>query len=276
MIDLIRKRHPGDGWIVFEELANSTGARVRGWADAAALGVWPSSRYELHGYEIKISREDLKREIRNPSKADNIGRYCHHWWLVISDKKLMEGLVIPRPWGILVPRNKILRVVRPSPRTRNPRAFDAGFCAAMIRNIVKGWVPKHEHASVREAGLSVARAEVEAEVRRNASDEERQLRDLRDKVERFKVASGVDIQGHSLWELGHVGRALKAVVRAHRALGNPPSVAEVVRHEAEAAARRVGHHQEAARVAAAAARQMNDLARRLEVDGDEALKDAER
>lgn len=273
MIDLIRKRHPGEGWIVFQELANGTGSRVRGWADAAALGVWPSSKYELHGYEVKNSREDVKREIRNPTKADNVGRYCHFWWLVLADKKLMEGLVIPNVWGILVPRGKILRVVRPAPRTRKPQPFDAGFAASMIRNIAKTWVPQHEHERVRDASLATARGEAQAEVQRSASEEERKLRELRDKVERFKEASGIDIQGPNIWELGDVGRAVKAVARAHRILGRQPSLAEMVRREAASASHMVGRHQEAARAAAAAARQMNDLASRLEADENASLED---
>lgn len=272
MIDLIRKRHPGEGWIVFEELASGTGARPGRWADAAALGVWPSNKYELHGYEVKRSREDLKREIRDPTKADAIGKYCHFWWLVLADEVLMDGLAVPQPWGILVPRRKILRTVRKAPRVARPRAFDPGFCAAMIRNITNGWVSPAEHARVRDATYAGARADVEAEIVRAASTEDRALRELRDKVTSFKEESGIDLQAIHHWEIGDVSRAVKALVRAQRiGRGHKSSLAEIVRREALTTAHFGERHREAARTAAAAAQQMLELAGRLEVDEEAAL-----
>lgn len=266
LMEMIRKRHDGDGWYLFEELANGTGYKVRGWADAAALGVWPSRGYEFHGYEVKISREDLKRELRDPTKADNIGRYCHFWWLVLADEKLMDGLVVPEVWGILVPRGKILRVLRKAPRVKTPTPFDAAFCAAMIRNVVKTWVPRHEHERMRESALERARAELAADRRVEASQHEREVIDLRHRIERFKKESGVDISDLSTWELRDVGRAVKALVRAYRIDGTRPEVADQVRREAREMERAGERFIKAAERAADSARQMMELADRLADD----------
>jgi len=63
MLDLVRKRHEGDGWLVFTELANAPGFGAKRYADAFALGVWQSTNYEGHLYEFKASRGDLRREL---------------------------------------------------------------------------------------------------------------------------------------------------------------------------------------------------------------------
>src|SRR5687767_7953632 len=102
MLDLIRKRHDGDGWIVFQELGDKPGIYADRTADAVALGVWASKKYEAHLYEIKISREDVKRELRDPSKVEGVGKYCTYWWLAISDEKIISDLVVPEAWGIVV------------------------------------------------------------------------------------------------------------------------------------------------------------------------------
>jgi hypothetical protein len=208
MIDLIRKRHEGEGWCVFTELANGTGYKVRGWADAAALGIWPSRGYELHGYEFKASREDLKKELRDPAKADNVGRYCHFWWLVLTKAELMEGLIIPATWGILVPKGRVLRVLRKAPKNTKAKPFDPAFVAAMIRNITKSWVPKHVHEALKE--------QQHAEAVQPPSDTERELADLRKRIADFEAAAGVTIDR---WGAGQVGNAVRLVLDARHAIG---------------------------------------------------------
>lgn len=103
MIDLIRKRHEGPAWVVVPEVPNGTGSNVSRRADAIALGLWPSRGYEIHGYEVKVSRGDVRKELNDPSKADAVGRFCDYWWLVVEDLSIIDGLVVPSTWGILAP-----------------------------------------------------------------------------------------------------------------------------------------------------------------------------
>lgn len=223
MIDLIRKRHDGAGWQVFSELANGTGYKVKGWADAAALGIWPSRGYELHGYEFKVSREDLKKELRDPGKADNVGRYCHYWWLVVSDEKIMDGLVIPDAWGILSPTKRgsstILRVVRKAPKVEEPKPFDPAFCAAMIRNVIKTWTPTHQYTELQKTALDQARSQIENENKWKKDEASYELDELKKKIARFTEHSGVDIADVSDWKISDIGEAVKTVVRARELAG---------------------------------------------------------
>src|ERR1051325_9577513 len=192
MIDLIHKRHEGDAWIVLTEVANGTGAQALRHADALALGLWPSRGYEIHGYECKASRGDVQKELLDPSKADAVGKFCDFWWLVVSDVSIIDGLVIPATWGILAPKNKVLRVVRKAPKLE-ATPVNRAFVAALVRNVCKGWVPKHEHEAFKNAAREKARAELEQERRWKQEELNYEHRQLKDSVAAFEHASGIDL-----------------------------------------------------------------------------------
>lgn len=217
LFDLIRKRHSGEGWQVFTELANGTGWKVSNHADAAALGIWPSHGHELHGYEIKRSRGDVQKELAQPWKADGVGKYCDYWWLVISDPKIIDGLVIPKTWGILSPKSQVLRTIRKAPKLP-AKKMDRAFIAAMIRNVTKTWVPKQIHDAYKADAQKIAKAEVERDRVRVKEDAEIDLRQLKDRVETFQRESGLDITS-TPWLVGNIGKAVKAVISAREMSG---------------------------------------------------------
>jgi hypothetical protein len=262
---------------VFEELANGTGYKVKGWADAAALGIWPSRGYELHGYEFKESREDLKKELRDPEKADNIGKYCHHWWLCLRDEKLMEGLVVPAVWGILVPKGRVLRTVRKAPRTAKPKPFDPAFVAAMIRNVTKTWVPKHEHEELKKNAHEQALVELARDRKYSKEDAEYERDRLGGLVRDFKAKSGVDIEVPN-WQLGDIAAAVKLVMEARSLAGKnstqhwrTPDAGELVRREIADVERAAAKHDSAAAGMRAAAHDLRQLLERVVVDPEHAL-----
>lgn len=71
------------------------------------------------GYEIKVSRQDLQHELRQPEKCDPWKRFCDEWWLAVSDPTLIIGLEdqIPDDWGICTPptakNRRKMTVLRP-------------------------------------------------------------------------------------------------------------------------------------------------------------------
>lgn len=87
-------------WFLGFEVSNSTGANIRRYADAVAMNTFPSRGYEVRGFEIKVSKSDLKRELENGLKADEIARFCNYWFLVVP-KGLADEMQIPEPWGII-------------------------------------------------------------------------------------------------------------------------------------------------------------------------------
>lgn len=256
MHDLIRKRHDGPAWVVVTELANSTGGNVSRHADAAALGIWPSRGYELHGYECKLSRGDVQKELKDPRKADAVGRYCDFWWLVIDDLKIIDGLLIPESWGILVPKNKVLRVHRKAPKLK-PKEWPRGFVAALIRNVTSNWVPRSEHQELKELTHQKVLAQLERDRKWKSDEGSLHAKQLQAKIAAFEEASGVEIEN---WQPGRIGEAVKLVLDARSQLGKDAIAQHIAQID-----RSAQQHEHLARTARSAAESL----RKVVVEGGE-------
>lgn len=221
MLDLIRKRHAGDGWLVFTELGNRPGYYANRFADAFALGVWASTKYETHLYEEKRSREDLKKELSDPTKMDGVGKYARYRWLVVSDEKIMEGLAIPDAWGVLAPtvrgNQRLLKVIQKAPKL-DAKPIDAMFAMSMVRNGLKGWVSTADHQKVVDelaslrGGLRIASRDDEIASRDEKIRElQVTIKQYERQIQTFEEASGVrlDLSGY---QAGQIGKAVKLVV----------------------------------------------------------------
>lgn len=102
-----------------------------GWghsiADALSVDTWrDSGRGQcLHGYEVKVSRGDYLREVREPGKHQTWARHCRYWWIVVPDVKVIEDpatrlAVAPYGWGVLALRGRWLQQVIPAQRRPEP------------------------------------------------------------------------------------------------------------------------------------------------------------
>lgn len=229
LLELVRKRHDGDGWLVFTELGNKPGTYADRYADAFALGVWASKKYEAHLFEFKVSREDLKRELRDPSKVDGVGRYATYWWLVIPDPSLIRDLVIPETWGILVPTvrggSTMLTALRKAPK-HTPAKFDAMFAIAIVRNMAKRYVSNADHERLRRE-LEAARdardipppptiQEKDFEIGRL----QRRIKDLEDGIKEFQDVTGIDLLSHAhhSYDFRHLGRTFEVARKLDRSI----------------------------------------------------------
>lgn len=101
MLHLLLEKYPLPQYATFPELASGTGLSAQTRADLVVMGIWPSRGLELQGFEIKNSRQDWLNELKNPSKAEEIARYCHYWWLVVADLKIIRDDEIPANWGVI-------------------------------------------------------------------------------------------------------------------------------------------------------------------------------
>lgn len=229
LYDMLAKRHPPPGWILMYEVGNGTGYNVSRHADAVAFSIWPSRGHAIHGFEFKASRSDVQKELADLEKADAVGKYCDYWWLVVEDLKIIDGLVIPETWGILAPKNNVLREHRKAPK-REPKETGRPFAAAMIRRVVDNWVPKHEHDALKKNAREEARKEIESERKYKQVDAERELAAFRNMVANFEERSGVKLtEEHGYdpgvahpradWHLKEIAEAVKVVVEARERAG---------------------------------------------------------
>lgn len=94
--DLLRAKYPRDRYALFFDVPDAVSLQQRRRIDALAFGIWQSVGREIHGFEIKVSRGDWLREVKQVDKADPFIAVCDRFWLVTSDYKVASS-----PWARL-------------------------------------------------------------------------------------------------------------------------------------------------------------------------------
>lgn len=126
----LRLRYCQPEWALMFEVAESTGS-ARRYADAVAMNMFPSRGLGVHGFEVKCSRADWLRELKNPKKAEAISQYCDYWWLVTAPGIVKDG-ELPDTWGLMELQGKAFKVVTKA-KERSATPLDRAFMAAMLR-----------------------------------------------------------------------------------------------------------------------------------------------
>src|SRR5512146_733222 len=173
LIARLAARYRPHEWAFFEQVPSATGGRAGRTADAIAMNLWPSRGLEIHGFEVKVSRNDWLRELKAPQKAEEIATYCDRWWLVVAEAKIVQPGELPPTWGLLGPRGDGLVAVIEAPKL-TPKPIDRDFLAAILRKAGDGFVP----ASEVEARISAGAAAAEERYRARCEAAEEHARDL--------------------------------------------------------------------------------------------------
>lgn len=107
MLDYLHTRYsqtnPGNGprWACAEHVKNQAGFFAGRSADFMAVDCWPGGGIELHGHEVKVSRSDWLRELKNPAKAEAFTKYVDRWWVVAPDTTIVKPDELPPGWGLI-------------------------------------------------------------------------------------------------------------------------------------------------------------------------------
>lgn len=198
----------GEGYAVFFEVGNDTGTKVTRHADAVAIGIWPSTGHQIHGYEIKVSRGDFLSEMKNPQKAWPVMRFCHRWSL-LTPPGLVKVDELPPNWGLQTYDGRIMRTVKQAPMLQ-PEALSGGFVAAMVRRageqdaeLIRAAVQKAliENKATNAAAVERARASWEREHDRGHSD-------AREKLAKYEELFGK----MNKWDIERIAPILNAIV----------------------------------------------------------------
>ncbi|WP_216639961.1 hypothetical protein [Arthrobacter sp. QXT-31] len=144
MLDLLLDRYTdvrrgtiSDRWVRAEHVRSGMGySDGRRIADFVAAdkhpGGYAGEKLALHGHEVKVTRADWLQELRDPTKADAIKRYMHHWWLVVPHPAIVKPGELPDGWGLLVPgTNGKLRAKKTAPRL-NPEPAPLHFIISLM------------------------------------------------------------------------------------------------------------------------------------------------
>lgn len=207
----------GESSALFEQVGNATGWACKRHADVIAMGLWKSRGTWLEGVEIKVSRVDWLKELKQPDKADPIAKFCDFWWLAVSDETIVQAGELPERWGLLVLKGGVLKCVKQAPKLE-AEPLDRGFVAALLRRAAEASerIRSEAFAEGREAGLADAPKLEE----RDRSNAERDLESLRESVAAFEKASGLRIDG---WNGGILGDVVGKIQRLKRYGNDDPT-----------------------------------------------------
>lgn len=143
MLDLLHARYgqksyngavEAERYVRAEHVRASAGFDRR-TADFIAYDTWESSKFAVHGVEVKVSRSDWLRELKDPAKAGPFMAWCSHWWLAVPDRAMVKPGELPDGWGLLAGRT-LLRAAVSAPR-RDVAPIPPGSIAALLRAAVK-------------------------------------------------------------------------------------------------------------------------------------------
>lgn len=180
----LAKKFAAPEYAFIPQMNQGTGAHAGRRADAVAFSLWPSRGLYLTGFEIKTHRGDWRNEVRTPEKADAIGRFCRHWYLVTGPDVVKPLDILPATWGHIVFDGRELSLpTRPADMEAQPLTIE--IIAALFRGVTTAYVPK------AEIDARVAERVKEIETRRNP---DAQLRKKFAEVRRAMTAAS-----HALW-----------------------------------------------------------------------------
>lgn len=225
VLALLRQKltRPGNGdageYALLPQVRNAAGFDASRTFDAVAVSLWPSRGFSIHCYEVKCSRSDWLRELKEPAKAEAAARHCDRFSIVASDASIVKDGELPPTWGLLVVSGQTLRTVVSAPLLpgANPtRPVERSFLVPMLRSAGCAIA-----ASPTEVQRSRAEGfkQGEASAKREADRARESLTDLREKVTAFEVAAGIKL-GASMWgtkSAEEVGLALRKVMNGDRA-----------------------------------------------------------
>ena len=228
IVDALRKRYSGRGWAFLPQVRATLGNHACRTADAIAMSLYESRGLELHGFEIKASRNDWLRELKDPAKAEGVSQFCHRWWLVVGDATIVRVDELPATWGLLVPRGLGL-VVKVHPSKLSPEPLDYHFLSAILRRFSEERpAPERKIADYKRGvaeGLSQGKAKLAAEADRHQQ--------LQRAFEAFEEVSGVKIE---TWRAERQGKALKLLLdvpRLRRLRSDTEHAARIIQAAAE-------------------------------------------
>lgn len=216
---ILRTRWGGKEYAFLPQVRNQTGfgRKVR-TADALAMSLWPSRGIHVCGFEIKSSRSDWLNELKAPEKAEEIGRFCHYWWLAIGTAGIVTADELPPAWGLVDVSSGKNRVIKAAPLRKDVQPPTWTFVAAVWRAMMECSPDVERDKAVQAAkdagwqeGVEWQKAQGAKAVRRAEDEMQAALKRISD----FEAASGISISAPRWVEdsAQKVGRAVRQVMR---------------------------------------------------------------
>lgn len=183
----VKRRHPLDkGWFTVTELCPVSGmGGSAGRMDAAAVCLYTSRSFAVHGFEVKVDRSDWLTELNDPSKNSLGLEEVDYWWIVAPSTDVVRVSELPKRWGLYTCSGRGLRVTRRAERLKDE---DTGFSRAFVVSLL--W---------KVTRFKTPNAEALKELDR-----------LKCVMEEFEERAGVSMRKYDAGTIGDIARAVRS------------------------------------------------------------------
>lgn len=223
-IQWLRTKFDEQGYAIFPQVPDGTGARRRRTADAIMLSLWPSRGLHLYGIEYKRTRNDWRRELKNPAKADSIGRYCD-FFVILAPVGVIPVDEVPAAWGLweIDKAERLLRT-KPPPENEHKIPVDLNFVAGLLRAAQNAFERKAYSAAYDSATYEKGFKDGKRDRSMDLESLQRSYAGLKKSVDGFEEASGIKLDK---WNGGE--RLGREVLEALKLLSDPVPHARTAR-----------------------------------------------
>lgn len=182
-------------WVFLEEVQAQVAKGGLRSADAIAANLWDSRGYKIIGFEIKVSRADWLRELKNPAKADAIAEMCDEW-IVVTPPGVVQPDELPQSWGLLeLHGQRFMAVVKP-PKLLGRAPLTRQFVASMLRRAVA--VGEREIQAATQESIEKVRVEERACMQITIDRRTKDYVDLLKRLDELKAKTGIDLFDYRL------------------------------------------------------------------------------
>lgn len=220
VIAAIRRRYIPDAqlpeFVLLEQVRNQqgfgygSGMPVRTF-DALMVGLWESRGHPVHGFEVKVSRADWKRELLAPDKADPLVKHVNYWWIA-APAGLVDVESLPDGWGLQVIDGTKVRTAREATR-RDAAPPSWSMVAAILKRAAEQVTGESRLRAEYQRGRKDGREEVE---QGHVIQDLRQRNDrLESQIKEFETVLGVPFPTFDPARAASLGRAVRMVMDDH-------------------------------------------------------------
>lgn len=200
LMTMLRERYPKDAYAFFTEVPDGTGGNCRRHCDALVMSLWPSRGLTLTGFELKVSRGDWIKELKQPAKADSIARYCDFWYLVVSDEKIVQRGELPATWGLMMPVGGKLKVKTEATKLE---------AEPISRKFIAGLFRAAQSQITHDAELNrIKMAEYQRGLQNGTERQQYEVDRLKETISEFEKQSGVKLERYNS---GQIVEAMRLV-----------------------------------------------------------------
>lgn len=228
---MLRAKYQRDRYALFFDVPDAVSLDARRRIDAVAVGIWKSVGRSIDAFELKISRADWLRELKQVDKADPFISICDRFWLVTGDPTVAKLDEIPACWGWMTATKHGLRVQRPAEKLPQDRTnLPWGFTLGLLRKLQDDLVSSPDVRTMLEESHRDLREKHSRELEQAGNRASRDLEKLRETVTTFEKESGIEL---THWRFGHAGNVVRSLLELGYEGNGTKHVPKILRRQAD-------------------------------------------